>query len=125
MRYGRRLVHDRISLQVYRGEIFAIVGGSGSGKTTLMREMALLQRPTSGRVSVLGRDAYGLSERESLALRQHIGVLFQHGVLFSELTVAENVAVPLREHTALGSAFINELAMLKIALTGLAHESAQ
>lgn len=125
MRYGRRLVHDRISLQVYRGEILAIVGGSGSGKTTLMREMALLQRPTAGTVTVLGRDAYRLSERDALALRRHIGVLFQHGALFSDLTVAENVAVPLREHTLLGGAFIDELAMLKIALTGLAHESAQ
>lgn len=124
-RYGKRLVHDRISLQVYRGEIVAIVGGSGSGKTTLMRTMAMLKKPTSGHVYVLGRDAYGISERESLALRQNIGVLFQHGALFSELTVAENVAVPLREHTSLSSAFIKDLAMLKIALAGLAPEAAQ
>ncbi len=121
--YGKRRVHERLSLRVYRGEIFAIVGGSGSGKTTLMREMALLQRPTAGKVVVLGHDAYALSERESLALRRHVGVLFQHGALFSDRTVAQNVAVPLHEHTTLSRAFIEQLAALKIALTGLTPEA--
>lgn len=120
--FGRRRVHEGVSLQVHRGEIFAIVGGSGSGKTTLMREMALLHRPSSGQVMVLGHDAYALSERQSMALRRHIGVLFQHGALFSDRTVAENVAVPLQEHTRLSATFIGALAALKIGLTGLAPE---
>lgn len=122
--YGRKRVHDRLSLDVQRGEILAIVGGSGSGKSTLMREMALLQRPTEGLVTVFGQDVYALSENDSLALRQHIGVLFQHGALFSDRTVAENVALPLREHTGLSRGFIDELASLKINLTGLAPEAA-
>jgi phospholipid/cholesterol/gamma-HCH transport system ATP-binding protein len=121
--FGRRRVHEDISLQVRRGEIFAIVGCSGSGKTTLMREMALLQRPSAGQVMVLGCDAYALSERQSMALRRHIGVLFQHGALFSDRTVAENVAVPLHEHTRLSPAFVTALAALKIGLTGLAPEA--
>jgi phospholipid/cholesterol/gamma-HCH transport system ATP-binding protein len=123
-RYGSKVVHERISLDVNRGEVLAVVGGSGSGKSTLLREMAMLQRPSGGEVRVLGRDAYGLTQTESLELRRHIGVLFQAGALFSDLTVAENVAVPLREHTRLSEAFIAELAALKIAMVGLPVEAA-
>jgi len=123
-RYDDRVVHDGISLQVRRGEIFAIVGGSGSGKSTLLREMAMLQRPTGGSVRILGREIYTLGEAAALALRHRIGVLFQHGALFSDLTVAENVAVPLREHTHMSPALIAEVAALKIALVGLPPEAA-
>jgi phospholipid/cholesterol/gamma-HCH transport system ATP-binding protein len=123
-RFDTNLVHDHVSVQVRRGEILAVVGGSGSGKSTLMREMALLQRPTAGRVRVLGRDAYSFAEQASMSLRRHIGVLFQHGALFSDLTVAENVMVPLCEHTSLSPPFIAELAALKIALVGLPAEAA-
>ena len=95
-RFGTQSVHQDISLSVYRGEVFALVGGSGSGKSTLLREMILLQTPAAGSIHVLGRDVMRLGEGDALALRRRIGVMFQRGALFSSLTVAENVAVPLR-----------------------------
>lgn len=123
-RYGTRRVHDRISLAIQGGEVVAIVGGSGSGKTSLLREMALLQPPASGSIRLFGRDAYALSARGALALRRRMGVLFQRGALFSDLTVAGNVAVALEEQTSLSPRFVAELAALKIALSGLDPEAA-
>ena len=119
MRFGDRLVHEGIDLAVKRGEILAIVGGSGSGKTTLLREMALLLRPTSGRVRVLGRQIDDLADAQTTAVRREIGVLFQNGALFGGLSVLENVGVPLREHTRLKDPIIDEIATLKLALVGL------
>jgi phospholipid/cholesterol/gamma-HCH transport system ATP-binding protein len=83
-----------------------------------MREMILLQQPTAGEIQIFGHDIRALNEAETSALRRRCGVLFQHGALFSSLTVAENVAVPLHEHTTLSSSLIRELALLKIASTG-------
>jgi phospholipid/cholesterol/gamma-HCH transport system ATP-binding protein len=123
-RFGNNLVHDRISLTVDRGEIFAIVGGSGSGKSTLLREMVMLQRPTSGKIRVLGRELAALSEEEGLRLRRRIGVLFQNGALFGAQSVLRNVGFPLREHTRLGNGLIDEICRLKLALAGLAPEAA-
>ncbi len=122
-RFGDKLVHDRINLNVCRGEILAIVGGSGSGKSTLLREMVMLQKPTSGSVRVLGEDATGLADAPALALRRRIGVLFQYGALFGGLTVLQNVAAPLREHTQLSHALIDEIAMMKLRLTGLSPDT--
>ena len=113
MRYGRKLIHEHIDLNVYQGEILAIVGGSGSGKTTLLREMALLQQPSAGSVAVLGDEISALSEAQLLRLRQRIGVLFQNGALFGGLSVLENVGAPLREHTDLSNTLINEIACVK------------
>jgi phospholipid/cholesterol/gamma-HCH transport system ATP-binding protein len=110
---------------VQRGEVFALVGGSGSGKSTLLREMILLQRPAAGRIEVLGKEILRLGQAEVLGLRRRIGVLFQRGALFSSLTLEENVAVPLREHTRLDDALIRELAAIKIGLTGLPPDSAE
>jgi phospholipid/cholesterol/gamma-HCH transport system ATP-binding protein len=118
-RFGPTLVHDGVSLTVRRGEIFALAGASGSGKSTLVRELILLHRPDAGSIRVLGRDLDGLDEEEALALRRRWGVMFERGALFSALTVAENVAIPLHEHTRLGARLVGELAALKIALTGL------
>ncbi len=121
-RFGDRIVHSGLDLEVRRAEIFALVGGSGSGKSTLLREMILLQRPDSGSIRVLGVDLQKLGDAEGLALRQRWGVMFQHGGLFGSLTVKENVGLPLREHTALADALIDEIAAWKLAMTGLKPE---
>ncbi len=119
MRYGRRLIHEGLDIGVRRGEILAIVGGSGSGKTTLLREMALLQRPSAGTVCVFGANPAVMDEAQTLRARRHIGVLFQNGALFGGMNVLENVGAPLREHTRLGRALIDEIAAVKLALVGL------
>ena len=124
-RFGDHVVHSDVNLEVRRGEIFAIVGGSGSGKSTLLREIILLHRPDSGSIHVLGADLKTLDDDQSKALRQRLGVMFQHGGLFGSLDVRENVGLPLREHTRLNDTLIDEIAAWKIALTGLAPETGQ
>jgi phospholipid/cholesterol/gamma-HCH transport system ATP-binding protein len=118
--FGGHVVHSELDLQVHRAEIFALVGGSGSGKSTLLREMILLHRPDSGSIRVLGVDLNQLGDDEALALRQRWGVMFQHGGLFGSLTVAENIGLPLREHTALEDGLIDDLCAWKLAMSGLA-----
>ena len=118
-RFGDAIVHDGVNLSVREGEIFALAGASGCGKSTLLRELILLQRPASGSIRVLGREIVGLDEEQALPLRRDWGVLFERGALFSSLTVSENVGLPLREHTQLGDSLIDEIAAVKIALTGL------
>lgn len=118
-RFGSKVVHDHIDLDIYRGEILAIVGGSGSGKSTLMREIVMLQPPTSGSVRVFGTETTALAELKTLPLRRRLGVMFQYGALFSDMTILENVGVPLREHTELSDTLIDRLALLKIRQTGL------
>ena len=119
-RYGDHVVHSELDLEVRRAEIFALVGGSGSGKSTLLREMILLHRPDSGSIRVLGVEPHKLGDDEALELRRRWGVMFQHGGLFGSLTVAENVGLPLREHTGLEDVLIDEIAAWKLAMTGLA-----
>jgi len=121
-RFGEHVVHSGLDLAVRRAEVFALVGGSGSGKSTLLREMVLLQRPDSGSIRVLGVDLQDLGRDETLALRQRMGVMFQHGGLFGALTVTENIGLPLREHTGLADALIDEIAAAKLAMTGLKQE---
>ena len=118
-RFGTHEVHADINLEVRRGEVFAIIGGSGSGKSTLLRELILLQQPSAGSVHVLGEDLQGLDAAQALALRQRWGVMFQHGGLFGSLTVLENVGLPLREHTTLDTALIDQLSAWKLAMAGL------
>jgi phospholipid/cholesterol/gamma-HCH transport system ATP-binding protein len=122
-RFGEHVVHAELDLEVRRGEIFALIGGSGSGKSTLLREMILLRQPDAGTIRVLGTDLQSLGEDELLALRQRWGVMFQHGGLFGSLTVNENIGLPLREHTALDDALIDEIAASKLAMTGLSPEA--
>lgn len=119
LRFGDTWIHDGIDCSVARGEIFAIVGGSGSGKTTLMRQMLLLQDPTEGSVKVLGHEMTGAGERELTGIRRRCGVLFQHGALFSGLTVIENVMFPMREHTDLADGDMADLARLRVGMVGL------
>ncbi len=123
-RFGDSRVHDDVSLTVRRGEVFALAGGNGCGKSTLLREIIMLQRPTEGRIRLLGTDVASADDDARDALRRRCGVMFQYGALFSSLTLAENIAVPLREHTDLGKAAIREIARIKIALVGLPAESA-
>ena len=121
-RFGDHVVHSEINLDVRRKEIFALIGGSGSGKSTLLREMILLHRPNAGAIRVLGVDLLNLSDEEAIVLRQRWGVMFQHGGLFGALTVTENVGLPLREHTTLEDALINEIAAWKLSMAGLKPE---
>ena len=122
-RFGEHVVHDGLDLEVRRAEIFAIVGGSGSGKSTLLREMILLHRPDAGTIRVLGTDIRSLDQQAALALRLRLGVMFQHGGLFGSLDVRENIGLPLREHTGLDDALIDEIAAWKLRLSGLEPEA--
>jgi phospholipid/cholesterol/gamma-HCH transport system ATP-binding protein len=117
-RFGAAVVHEDVSLTINRGEVFAIAGGNGTGKSVLMREITLLQMPTAGEIMLFGQNVRTMADADVAALRRRCGVLFQHGALFSSLTVTENVMVPLREHTRLSKRSIEELALLKIASTG-------
>ena len=117
--YGKAVVHDNVSLAVRPGEIFSLVGGSGCGKSTLLRAIIMLLQPVSGSIRVFGQEVIGLSDERALDLRRRWGVMFERGALFSSMTVAENVAMVLREHTQLSARLIDEVVALKIALTGL------
>lgn len=122
-RFGSQVVHDHLDLEVRQGEVFAIAGGSGSGKSTLLREIILLQRPDAGSIRVLGADIQALSVDEVRDLRRRWGVMFQHGGLFDSLTVRDNIGLPLREHTTLDHALIDEIAAWKLELAGLEYEN--
>lgn len=117
--YGGAEVHKGVSLSVQPGEIFALVGGSGCGKSTLLRTIIMLLRPLSGSIRVFDQETVGLSDEQALPLRRRWGVMFERGALFSSLTVAENVGMVLREHTQLSKSLIDEMAAMKIVLTGL------
>lgn len=118
--FGSHVVHDNLDLDVYRGEILAIVGGSGSGKSVLLRSIAGLQAPDAGAVKILEHSADAEQKIE-----KNIGVLFQQGALFSSLTVLENVALPLIETAGLSRPQANEIASVKLALTGLPAHSGE
>jgi phospholipid/cholesterol/gamma-HCH transport system ATP-binding protein len=123
-RFGKQVVHDGLSFTIHRGEVVGFIGGSGSGKSVLLREIIGLTRPTAGRIELLGTDVWNCSPQELNALRRRFGVLFQDGALFSSLTVAENIAVPFRENTALPADLIGALAGFKLALVGLPPDAA-
>lgn len=118
--YGRRKILDDVSLKVYEGEVFVIMGGSGSGKSTLLRYMLALARPTSGTIRVLGRDVVNSRPSELYELRKRMGVAFQSGALFSSMTVGENIILPIKEHTELDLKTMEIMARLKLEVVGLA-----
>jgi phospholipid/cholesterol/gamma-HCH transport system ATP-binding protein len=121
--FGAQVVHDNLDLSVRRGEIVGVVGGSGSGKSVLLRSIIGLNRPAAGSVKLLGVEMTTATEAQRSEVERRCGVLFQNGALFSSLTVAENVMVPMREHFRLPQAMMDRLAALKIALAGLPPEA--
>ncbi|GAB2662402.1 ABC transporter ATP-binding protein [Arenimonas aestuarii] len=122
--FGEQVVHDDLDLDVKRGEIIGVVGGSGTGKSVLMRAILGLRPPQAGQIEVLGVDALSDRARESGLIERNTGVLYQNGALFSSLSVAENVSVPLKEHYAeLPEDMIHDLAMLKIRMSGLGEDA--
>lgn len=123
-KFGTTNIHRDLDFDIFRGEIVGLVGGSGSGKSVMLRTIIGLHRPKEGRIEVMGRDARNASGRERAWLRARWGVLFQEGALFSSLTVAENIQLPLREHARLPDEALADIAAMKIALVGLPPDAA-
>ena len=119
MAYGTTVIMEGLSFQVRRGEIFVIMGGSGSGKSTLLKHLIGLKKPAGGRILFDGEDFVAAGDEARKAMLRRMGVLFQNGALWSGLTLAENVALPLEEYTRLPAEAIDELVALKLALVGL------
>ncbi len=118
-RFGDNLIHDGVNLKVRRGEVLGVVGGSGAGKSVLLNSVIGLKIPDGGAVKLFGQDIEHASRRKWKAIERRWGIMFQQGALFSNLTVRQNVAAPLFEHTTLSRNEIWELADLKIAMSGL------
>jgi len=121
--FGDRVIHDHLNLTVNRGEVLGVVGGSGSGKSVLLNTIIGLKAPEGGSISVFGQNIHKTSSRSWSDIERRWGVLFQQGALFSNLTVRENVAAPLYEHTTLSRSAVRELAELRIGLVGLPPEA--
>ena len=118
--FGDQVVHEDLNLDVYRGEIIGVVGGSGTGKSVLMRSIIGLQTPDEGEITVFGESTIGRGETEAVDIRKRWGILFQGGALFSTLTVAENVEVPIKEfYPNLDPVLLDEIASYKVVMTGL------
>lgn len=118
--YGDFAVQRGLDFAVNQGDIFVVMGGNGCGKTTLMRSLVGLQAPLQGSVAYAGEDFWGAAEEDRQRLQRRLGILFQGGALWSSLTLAENVALPLHEYTELARAQIDEIVSFKLALVGLA-----
>ena len=118
-KFGERTIHDGVNLHIDANEIYGILGESGSGKSVLMQEMIMLLEPYAGKVSLLGKDLSLLSFKEAQKLRTEWGVLFQFGALYSSLTIAENIAVQLKEYTNISVMMRQKLVSSKLALVGL------
>lgn len=118
-RFGKNVIHDGVSFQIHKGEIFGLLGGSGSGKTTLLREMIMLQKAQAGEMNVLGTNVLTASQKTAQKLRQRWGVLFQFGALFTSLTILENVAIAMKEYTQVPDWLIEEASLMKLSVVGL------
>lgn len=121
-RFGKRLVHDHVSLEVQEGEIYGFLGPSGCGKSTLMREIIMLEPIQKGSIRLFGTPLHSLSSKGAQQLRQQWGVLFQSNALFTSLTVAENIAVMLLEYTKLPKSLIDEVVAFKLDIVGLSQQ---
>lgn len=117
--FDNRIIHDGLNLHINQGEIYGLLGPSGCGKTTLLREMVMLQKMHSGSINILDYDITDISHKNAQLLRRQWGVLFQAGALFSSLTIAENIALPLIEYSDLSANMIDEIVRFKINLVGL------
>jgi phospholipid/cholesterol/gamma-HCH transport system ATP-binding protein len=124
-RFEDQTVHEGVNFTVERGTLVALIGGSGTGKSVLLREIIGLQRPTAGRVRLLGTDVWNCTEDELDAVRRRFGMMFQDGALFSSLTVWQNVAVPLIEHAKVPQELLNPLIKLRLAQAGLGPDAAE
>lgn len=122
--FGSNVILEDLSMDVRRGEILGFVGASGSGKSVLLRTVLGLNKKQSGTIELFGLDMDKISDEERLQIDMRLGVLFQHGALFSALTVLENIQVPMREYLDLPQQLMDELARLKVELVGLSPEAA-
>jgi phospholipid/cholesterol/gamma-HCH transport system ATP-binding protein len=122
--FGTNVIHDNLDLDVRRGEVLGVVGGSGTGKSVLLRTIIGLNKARAGSIHVFGDDVTEMSDAQQRAMQQRWGVLFQDGALFSSLTVAQNIQVPLKEHTHLKRDVIDELACVKVDIVGLPPNAA-
>ncbi|MGI8432047.1 MAG: ABC transporter ATP-binding protein [Chthoniobacterales bacterium] len=118
-KFGERAVIDHLSFEVQRDETLVIMGGSGCGKSTLLRHIIGVMKPTSGSVKIFGEEITGMNERQLDGVRRRFGMLFQSGALLASLTVGENVALPLVQHTELKPAEIDEVVRQKLEIVGL------
>ena len=123
-RFGETVIHDGVDLQVNAGEIFAILGESGAGKSVLMKEIIMLLRPSAGTIRVLGEDLSRIDYARQQALRRQWGVLFQFGALFTSLTVAENIELPIKEYTRVPAHLRQKIVREKLAMVGLHSRAA-
>jgi phospholipid/cholesterol/gamma-HCH transport system ATP-binding protein len=123
-RFDAQVVHDGVSFDVQPGTLIALIGGSGTGKSVLLREIIGLQRPTAGSIRLLGMDVWKASAEELNETRRRFGMMFQDGALFSSLSVAQNVAVPLTEHADVPPEMLDALVHLRLAQAGLGPDAA-
>ena len=124
-RFGDETVHDGLDLDVRRGEVLGIVGGSGSGKSVLLRTVVGLNRPVEGKIEVFGRDVWAMSDAQRRELEKRWGVLFQDGALFSSLTVAQNIEVPIKEYFDIPLSLMDEISAVKVGMVGLPEDAGE
>jgi phospholipid/cholesterol/gamma-HCH transport system ATP-binding protein len=124
-RFGAEMVHDGLDLDVHRGEVLGIVGGSGSGKSVLLRTIVGLNRPVAGKVEIFGRDLLAMSDQQKRAIENRWGVLFQDGALFSSLTVAQNIEVPIKEYFEMPLHLMDEISAVKVGMVGLPSDAGE
>lgn len=117
--YGSNVLMKDVDFEINKGDVFIIMGGSGSGKSSLLRVLTGLKEPTKGKIFVNGHDFYAADEPKQKEIMRNCGILYQSGALFSSMTLAENIALPLQQYTDYSPATVNDLVRLKLALVGL------